>query len=315
MLESFPETRSRDLNEIEAAHRATAYGDRVDLPGGRPRHELIANAARFNDAALVFSTYDDPISFGFRAASCVRLNYQIRKASEVALAGRVIPNALSSAGYLIPTDRPWSVRHTTGYRSLGVRIAGETLQRKLSALLGSNREQLDLRQPSTADGESARLIRDAIFNFAEQLEVGDPRFRPLLVEHAIDDICLKILTGLSDQVQESERAPAAPSSLQLGRVEQYIVANFNRPLSVETLAEISGVSTVSVFRHFRSRYGCTPHEYLGKIRLEMAHIRLLSCPDESAVVSVALQLGFPSLSLFEEAYRKRFGTRPLPMLR
>jgi transcriptional regulator GlxA family with amidase domain len=70
-----------------------------------------------------------------------------------------------------------------------------------------------------------------------------------------------------------------------------------------------------VFRHFRSRYGCTPHEYLGKIRLEMAHIRLLSCPDESAVVSVALQLGFPSLSLFEEAYRKRFGTRPLPMLR
>jgi len=131
MLESFPETRSRDINEIEAAHRATAYGDRVDLPSGRPRRELIANAARFNDGALVFSSYDDPISFGFRSASCIRLNYQIRKVSEVTLEGSVI--ASSPAGYLVPNDRPWSVRHTTGYRSLSMRIAGEALQRKLSA--------------------------------------------------------------------------------------------------------------------------------------------------------------------------------------
>jgi len=315
MLESFPETRSRDLNEIEAAHRATAYGDYVDLPGGSPRHELIANAARFNDAALVFSTYDDPVSFGFKAASCIRLNYQIRKTSELALEGRVIENASSPVGYLIPTDRPWSVRHTVGYRSLSMRIPGEVLQRKLSALLGSNREQLDLRQPSAADGRSAGLIREAIFNFAEQLELGDPRFRPLLVEHAIDDICLKVLTGLSDHVLETDRAPAAPSDLQLGRVEQYIVANFSRPLGVETLAEVSGVSAGSVFRHFRSRYGCTPNEYLGKIRLEMAYVRLLSCPDNNAVVAAALQLGFPSLSGFEQAYRERFGEHPSPMRR
>jgi len=116
-------------------------------------------------------------------------------------------------------------------------------------------------------------------------------------------------------VLEPDRAPAAPSDLQLGRVEQYIVANFSRPLTVETLAEISGVSAGSVFRYFRSRYGCTPHEYLGKIRLEMAYVRLLSCPDTNTVTSVALQCGFPSLSQFEQAYRKRFGERPSPMAR
>jgi AraC-like DNA-binding protein len=315
MLESFPEHRSCDISEIEAALRANAYGDRVDLPGGRPRHELIANAARFNDAALVFSAYDGPIAFGFKAASCIRLIYQVRKVSEVTMDGSVIENASSAAGYLIPTDRPWSVRHTTGYHNLSLRVPSETLQRKLSALLGANREQLDLRQPSAADGRSARLVREAVFNFAKQLEVADPRFRPLLVESSVDDICLSMLTGLSEQVLEAAREPAAPSNLQLGRVEQYIVANFTRPLSVETLAEISGVSALSVYRHFRSRYGCTPNEYLGKIRLEMAHVRLLSCPDENAVMSVALQLGFPSFSQFEQAYRKRFGERPSPMAR
>jgi AraC-like DNA-binding protein len=313
MLEAFPETRSRDISEIEAAHRATAYGDRVDLPRGRPRHELIANAARFNDAAMIFSAYDDPISFGFKGASCIRLNYQIHRVSEVTLEGRVI--ASSPAGYLVPNDRPWSVRHTTGYRSLSMRVAGEALQRKLSALLGSDRARLDLRQPSTADARSTQSLRESVFNFAKQLEVGDPRFRSLLVESAIDDICLKILTGLSDQVLKLDRSPAAPSDLQLGRVEQYIVANFTRPLSVETLAEIADVSALSVFQHFRSRYGCTPNEYLGKIRLEMAHVRLLSCHDKNAAASVALQCGFPNLSLFEHAYCRRFGERPSPMAR
>jgi AraC-like DNA-binding protein len=315
MLEAFPETRSRDINEIEAAHRAMAYGESVDLPGGRPRHELVANAVRFNDAALVFSAYDGPIAFGFKAASCIRLNYQIRKVSEVMLDGSVIENGSSGTGYLIPNERPWSVRHTTGYRSLSMRVAGEALQRKLSALLGSHRARLDLRQPSSADCQNARLIRDAVFDFAKQFEIADRRFRPLLVESSIDDICLKILTGLSGHVLESDRSPAAPSDLQLGRVEQYLVANFTRPLSVETLAEISGVSALSVYRHFRSRYGCTPNDYLGKVRLEMAHVMLLSCHDQNSVASVALQCGFPSMSDFEQAYRKRFGEHPLPMVR
>jgi len=315
MLESFPECRSRDSSEIEAALRVNAYGERVELPDGRRRHELIANAARFNDAMLIFSTYDGPIAFGLKAASCIRLVYQIRGVSEVTLEGSVIENASSAAGYLIATDRPWSVRHPTGYGNLSLRVTSETLQRKLSALLGSDRAQLDLRPPSAADGKSTRLIREAVFNFARQLEAADLRFRPLLVESAIDDICVKILTGLSDHVLESDRLPGAPSDLQLGRVEQYIVANFTRPLSIETLAEVAGVSGLSVHRHFRSRYGCTPNEYLGKIRLEMAHVRLLCCPDENAMVSVALQCGFPSLSQFEQAYRKRFGERPSPLAR
>src|SRR5437773_7353907 len=61
-------------------------------------------------------------------------------------------------------------------------------------------------------------------------------------------------TCLCEQFVEAERSPAAPSAVQLGQVEQYIVANYAKPLTVETLAEISGVSAQSVLSHFRSRY-------------------------------------------------------------
>jgi AraC-like DNA-binding protein len=314
MLNSYPECRSRDINVIEAALMANAHGVRLELPGGHLRDEFIANAARFGEVALTFSSYESPITFGFKAADYIRLIYQISHTSEVLLDGRAIANASSPAGYLIPHDRPWSVRYPTGYRNLSVRVSTETLERKLSAFLGSDRVRLDLRQPSVIDDPRALQLREAVFNFAGELDVVDRRFLPLLVANSTEEICIGILTCLSEQVLEAERSPAAPSELQLGRVEQYIVANFSRPLTLETLAEISGVGARSVFRHFRSRYDCTPHKYLGKIRLEMAHGMLLGCRDERSVASVALQCGFPSLNSFAQTYRKRFGEPPSPML-
>jgi transcriptional regulator GlxA family with amidase domain len=125
---------------------------------------------------------------------------------------------------------------------------------------------------------------------------------------------MRILTCLSEQYLEAERSPAAPSAVQLGRVEQYIVANYGQSLTVETLAEISGVSARSVFRHFRSRYDCTPHQYLERIRLEMSYVKLLACRDKESVGSVALDCGFQSLRHFEQAYRNQFGERPVPKL-
>jgi AraC-like DNA-binding protein len=311
MLKSYPECRSRDINVIEAALMTNAYGVRVDLPTGRPADELIANAARFNEAALIFSSYQSPIAFGFKAADCIRLVYQISNVSDVLLDGRAIANASSPAGYLIPHDRPWSVRHPTGYRNLSVRVGNETLERKLSAFLGSDRARLDLRQPSMTDGRRALLLREAVFNFARELDVVDRRFLPLLVTAATEEICIAILTGLCEQFLEAERSPAAPSAVQLGQVEQYIVANYAKPLTVETLAEIAGVSAQSVLRHFRARYDCTPHDYLGRIRLEMARLAIPLAPDESAVTSVALSCGFPSLNSFEQAYRGAFGELPV----
>jgi transcriptional regulator GlxA family with amidase domain len=189
-----------------------------------------------------------------------------------------------------------------------LRVATESLRRKLSALLGTDRVRLDLRQPSGVD----RVLRDASLNFARELDVVDRKFLPALVANSTEDICNRMLTCLSEQYLEAERSPAAPSAVQIGRVEQYIVANYAKPLTVETLAEISGVSARSVFRHFRSRYDCTPHQYLERIRLEMSYVQLLACRDQNAVGFVALDCGFQSLRHFEQAFRNQFGERPVP---
>jgi transcriptional regulator GlxA family with amidase domain len=202
------------------------------------------------------------------------------------------------------------VQNPHGFQVLLLRLGTDALQRKLAAFLGAERGRLDLRQPAMADASRAAELRASVFSFARELDVTDRRFLPQLAATATDEICLGVLTGLSEQVLEAERTPAAPSALQLGQVEQYIVANYAKPLTIEALAEISGVSGRSVIDHFLSRYGCTPHAYLERIRLDMAHFSLPGCEDQNAVTLIALQCGFPSLANFERAYRDRFGQLP-----
>lgn len=312
LLRSYPDLRTRNLDKVKAALKVSAFSDRIDLPAGGRRDQFMANAARFKEAGLVFIRYDSPVSLEVNPRNDILIGYQIREVSEVVVDGEVIETRAGHAGCLIPSERSWCVRNPTGYQVLLLRVATEVLCRKLSALLGSDKVRLDLRQPSSV-GAPRALVRESALNFAKQLDVVDPRFLPLLVATATEDICVGILTSLSEQFLEAERAPAAPSAVQLGRVEQYVVANYANPLTVETLAEISGVSAHSVFRHFLSRYECTPHEYLGRIRLEMAYAKLLACHDLASVASVALQCGFPGLGTFEQAYRNRFGEFPSPM--
>jgi len=311
LLQSYPELRTRNRDVIEAALKASGYSTRIELPAGSSTDDFIVHRAAFGEVGLTFIGYDSPVAIEVNPGNDILIGFQIREVSQVALRGQVMENTVSDAGCLIPHQSPWSVRNPRGYQVLILRVTPDSLRRKLSALLGADRERLDLRQPCASVD---RVLRDVSLNFARELDVVDRQFRPSLVASSTEDICMGILTCLSEQYLEAERSSAAPSAVQLGRVEQYIVANYAKSLTVETLAEISGVSARSVFGHFRSRYDCTPHQYLERIRLEMSYVKLLACRDQNSVGLVALDCGFQSLRHFEQAYRNRFGESPVPKL-
>ncbi len=310
MLQAYPELRTRNRDVIEAAFKATGYSARIELPAGSRTDEFVVHRAAFRDVGLTFIGYNSTAAIEVNPGDDILIAFQIRAVSEIALHGQVIENTVSDAGCLIPSQSPWSVRNPGGYQVLILRVTPESLRRKLSAFLGADRARLDLRQPSSSADRAA--LRDASLSFARELDVVDRQFLPSLVASSTEDICMRILTCLSEQILEAEHAPAAPSAVQIGHVEQYIVANYSKPLTVETMAEISGVSARSVFRYFRSRYDCTPHQYLERIRLDMSYAKLLACRDQSSVQSVALDCGFQSFRHFEQAYRTQFGERPVP---
>src|SRR4051812_18537543 len=139
LLRSYLELRTRDRDVIETALRARGYGTRIELPAGSSSDEFIFHRAAFKEVGLTFLGYDSPVAIEVNPSNDILIGFQVREASEVVLHGEIIQNTVFDAGCLIPNQSSWSVRNPRGYQVLMLRVATESLRRKLSALLGADR--------------------------------------------------------------------------------------------------------------------------------------------------------------------------------
>jgi transcriptional regulator GlxA family with amidase domain len=105
-----------------------------------------------------------------------------------------------------------------------------------------------------------------------------------------------------------EQPPPAPWQVRL--VEEYIAANWNRPITVETLAAAAGASARSIFKAFRDSRDCSPMAFVKSIRLQHARRMLLEPDSATTVVSTAFACGFLNPGHFARDYRLAFGELP-----
>ncbi|MFD2500917.1 hypothetical protein ACFSTI_21315 [Rhizorhabdus histidinilytica] len=84
-------------------------------------------------------------------------------------------------------------------------------------------------------------------------------------------LILKLLeshpSNYSDQLRP-QRCKIAPQHVR--KVEQYIIAHADRPITLEQLVEVSGVSARALFDGFRRFRGTSPMVFLKSVRLERA---------------------------------------------
>jgi AraC-like DNA-binding protein len=136
---------------------------------------------------------------------------------------------------------------------------------------------------------------------------------------AADLIAQSLLNLFLDSVGTS--VPLNPGKDgQLGRVrfidlEHWIRANLEMPLTVETLAEFAGVSTRAVQSAFRQYRGCSPSQFLCRVRLEEVRRQLESPQPGASVTQIAMNHGFFHLGRFSKVYREQFGEKPNDTLR
>jgi transcriptional regulator GlxA family with amidase domain len=85
-------------------------------------------------------------------------------------------------------------------------------------------------------------------------------------------------------------------------------AHWDRPLTIEAVAQACGGSVRSVYSSFRQESGMSPMAYLRDVRL--THARQLLQEDQGSVIDVALRCGFASLGHFARRYRAKFAELP-----
>ena len=101
------------------------------------------------------------------------------------------------------------------------------------------------------------------------------------------------------------------------RAAGFIDAMADRPVSLDQVAVVAGVTGRALEPAFRRHYGTTPMGYLRQVRLERAHAQLRAADpaDKTTVASVARKWGWANLAQFAAAYQQRFGVPPSHTLR
>jgi len=150
-------------------------------------------------------------------------------------------------------------------------INPEALSGVLAGMVGAPlRRPLRLvRSPSSPPQREAPGVRRLVKVLTDELEEETSIISPLVIAEIEQAILVAYLCGASHNYSTLlDRRPPDAASWQVRRLEDYIEANWDQPLSIEAIAVAANMSERSVFRSFRQRRGYSPTTFLKQITKE-----------------------------------------------
>jgi len=129
----------------------------------------------------------------------------------------------------------------------------------------------------------------------------------LLGSSIVRELYLRVLSG--------EQGPALRAALasqgqfgKIARAVRRIHTTFNERLTVNRLANESGMSIPTFHTHFRAVTHSSPMQYLKSVRLHQA--RLLMLRNEKTAAAASIEVGYESASQFSREFKRLFGRSP-----
>jgi AraC-like DNA-binding protein len=95
---------------------------------------------------------------------------------------------------------------------------------------------------------------------------------------------------------------------RLTLITNYIKENYDQSLSLDSIAQVFGLSPEYLSRFFVKHVGMTLFQYINAIRLERSY-RVLMNTDHS-IIQIALEHGFPNEKSFARVFKKVFQATP-----
>lgn len=127
----------------------------------------------------------------------------------------------------------------------------------------------------------------------------------LTVQTALFELLALLIQRHSDK-QQSTRLPGNEIAA-VKRAKAYLTENFNKNISLESLAQIAYLSPFHLLRAFRKAVGLPPHEYLINLRVEYAR-QLLS--QGRAIADAAFETGFFDQCHLNRHFKRILGVTP-----
>ena len=136
--------------------------------------------------------------------------------------------------------------------------------------------------------------------------------------HAPADLLVTtLLSSLHARLSAAFRSPPltrrTSRSLDIQRLEQFVLERLDQRLSVSDLANLACLSEAHFSERFREQTGITPYQFV--MRLRLTRVRELTTLTDMPLAEIAERTGFASQSALSHAFRRRYGHSPMQLRR
>lgn len=121
------------------------------------------------------------------------------------------------------------------------------------------------------------------------------------------EIYYRLLTGEQGE-KIKQMANFDSNTHKIAKATDYLQQHFNETVTVETLANLCGMSTSGFHHHFKKITTLSPLQYQKSLRLMEAKKRIVQ--SACAISDAAYQVGYESPSQFSREYKRYFGCSP-----
>jgi AraC family transcriptional regulator len=191
-------------------------------------------------------------------------------------------------------------QHTRGDRCLAFHFSPELFESVVAAVPGTRR--LALAAPRLPPVPAVLAVLAAAQALRDQ-GGGQEQFREVALRLA-GAVC----ATLTDDMSASRRSPTPRDERRVAAALRRIEARQGVRLSVDELAAEAATSPFHFLRVFEQVVGVTPGQYMLRMRLRRAAVRLRRSND--TIAAVALDCGFDDLSTFNRQFRRATGLTP-----
>jgi AraC-like DNA-binding protein len=310
---------SRNLDEVASLLRQRVGPQQYDIRGSSRSFHTKLRFAELKDMQLSHAWFAPAMEITSTPVKpYYSLFFRLYGSSEYRCDGKTFVTS-ASLGALLPGMRPVHVRTNENWHVFGTHFAPPVIQTELTRLLGRSVARPVEFEPMVDFNRGAGFVLKRmllrLYNEARRpdFESAKAALGMTHIEKSLIDLLLEGLRHNYSKFVNGPDRPAAP--WQVRATEEFMRENADQPLSLGDLATVGGVSARSLQYTFRRTRGCSPMEFLRRVRLERVRNELLHAVDDTTVTSAGMRWGFLHLGRLAADYRATFSESPSVTLR
>jgi AraC family transcriptional regulator len=186
-----------------------------------------------------------------------------------------------------------------------LRIPQTLVGKAVETLSGGKDRSFEIRNIFHAHDDDIHHLSAVL---CDELSKPSHPVQPLMVEALSSALVFHLIRAYDVFANEIADAPQGLNPLALKRVLDYIEDSLETPLTLDALADLSGVSRFHFVKLFRQSMGFTPMAYVERSRLQQAQILIRTTA--LSIAQIAYSTGFSDQSYFVRRFRKYAGCTP-----